>query len=460
MQPVGLQKDAMPDEPAVPTATTGLRSLGRALAHRNYRLFFVGQGISLIGTWMTRIATNWLVFRLSGPDAAFLLGLVGFAGQVPTFFLAPLAGTLVDRWDRHRTLIVTQVLAMIQSTLLAVVAFTEQSGSAAIVPVLVLSFCQGLINAFDMPTRQAFLVEMIERKEDLPNAIALNSSLVNGARLIGPSVAGALIALAGEGWCFLIDAVSYLAVIAALLAMTVALRPRTPRTTSLRRDVVEGFRYTFGFAPIRAILLLLALVSFMGMPYTQLMPIIAADVLHGDAYTFGFLTGASGVGALIGALYLASRRTVLGLGRLIVAATITFGLGLLGLAVSQALWLSLLMMLLTGFGMMVQMAASNTILQTIVDEDKRGRVMSFYSMAFLGMAPFGSLFAGSLARAIGASDTILIGGGACLVGAAIFGVHLPRLRERVRPIYVRMGILPEVASGMQTAAEWSRPPQD
>ncbi len=441
-----------------PSKPAALRSMGRALAHPNYRLFFAGQGISLVGTWMTRVATGWLVFRLGGPDSAFLLGLVGFAGQIPSFFLAPFAGVLVDRWDRHRILVITQILSLIQSALLAVVAFRGEPGMATIWPILALSVAQGVINSFDMPARQAFLVEMIERKEDLPNAIALNSSLVNGGRLVGPSIAGVLIALTGEAWCFVVDAVSYVAVVAALLAMRVPHRSREQHHGSLWRRLTEGFRYAFGFAPIRSLLLLSALVSFMGMPYSVLLPIFAADVLEGGPDALGFLTGASGVGALIGALHLASRRTVLGLGRVIVLTTILFGIGLAGFALSRSLVLSLLLLLVTGFGMMVQMAASNTILQTIVDEDKRGRVMSFFSMAFLGMMPFGSLFAGVLADRIGVTWTVLVGGVACVVGAALFALNLGRLRAQVQPIYTRLGIIPEVATGMQSATELTRPP--
>jgi MFS family permease len=432
----------------------------RALAHRNYRLFFAGQGISLVGTWMTRIATGWLVYRLSPRDPELWLGVVSFVGQVPTFFLAPVAGVLVDRWDRHRLLVLTQVLSLVQSALLTVVAFRGEAGMATVWQVIALALFQGLINSFDMPVRQAFLVEMIDRKEDLPNAIALNSSLVNGARLVGPSTAGILIALAGEGWCFLIDALSYVAVIAALLAMRVTRRAAQPHRAPVWHGLLEGVTYTFGFAPIRAILLLLALISFMGMPYTVLMPIFAADVLHGGSYALGFLSGATGVGALAGALYLASRKTVLGLGRVLVLAAVVFGLGLIGFSLSRLLWLSLLLMLLTGFGMMVQMAASNTILQTIVEEDKRGRVMSFYSMSFMGMAPFGSLFAGVLAGQIGAERTVLVGGLACIAGAGVFAFKLPQLRALVRPLYVRLGILAEVAAGMQSAAELTRPPED
>ncbi len=444
----------MSDEQAAPGS--GWRSMARALSHRNYRLFFVGQGISLIGTWMTRVATGWLVFRLSGPDSAWLLGVIGFAGQVPSFFLTPIAGVLVDRWNRHRLLVLTQILSLIQSALLALVAFAGEPGAATIWQILILSLCQGAINAFDMPARQAFFVEMIASKEDLANAIALNSSLVNGARLVGPSLAGMLIAVAGEGWCFLIDAISYVAVVLALLAMRLA-APATPRERPpVWRGMKEGFRYAFGFAPIRNLLLLLALVSFMGMPYSVLMPIFAADILRGGPFVLGFLSAASGVGALAGALYLASRNTVIGLGNIIVISTLLFGIGLVGFAYSTSLWLSLIMMTVTGFGMMVQMAASNTILQTIVDEDKRGRVMSYYGMAFLGMAPFGSLFAGALAGWIGPEKTVLVGGLACLVGAILFGTRLAYLRTLVRPIYVRMGIISEIAGGVQMATDLRR----
>ncbi len=445
------------DSPA-PVSTFG--AMTRALAHRNYRLFFVGQGISVIGTWMTRFATLWLVYWLSGhgPKSAFVLGAVGFAGQVPSFFLTPIAGVVVDRWNRQRLLVLTQVLSLIQSALLAVVAFRSEPGIATIWYVALLSFFQGVINSFDMPARQAFLVEMIERKEDLPNAIALNSSLVNGARLIGPSLAGGLIWLTAQaGWCFVIDAVSYVAVVLALLAMRVPVREPRHHAPMLH-GLVHGFRYVVGFAPIRNILLLLAVIAFMGMPYSTLLPIFTGNILQGGPEAFGFAGTATGIGALIGALYLASRRTVLGLGRMIWIAASLFGLALVGFSLSASLWLSLPLLVLAGFGMMVQMAASNTILQTIVDEDKRGRVMSYFGMAFLGISPFGSLFAGALALWIGAADTVLIGGIACLAGAMLFALQLPYLRTLVHPIYVRMGIMPEVATGIQSASDLTQPP--
>jgi MFS family permease len=427
----------------------------RALSHRNYKLFFAGQSISLIGTWMTRIATSWLVYRLTG--SALLLGVVGFAGQIPSFVLSPFAGVLVDRWNRHRLLVATQVLALVQSLVLAILTLT---GVIKIWQVIALSIFQGLINAFDMPARQAFLVEMVTRREDLANAIALNSSMVNAARLLGPSIGGVVIAAVGEGWCFMADAISYLAVIASLLVMTV-----TPRVVSLTKDAKifeqlrEGWIYATRFAPIRDVLILLALVSLVGMPYTVLMPVFANDILHGGPSTLGWLMAASGVGALAGALLLAARRSVLGLGKYIPLTAAAFGVGLIAFSFTRVTWLALLLMMLTGLGFMVQMAASNTVLQTIVDEDKRGRVMSFYTMAFMGTAPFGSLLAGSVADRIGAPHTLLFGGIGCVLGALWFATSLPALRRDVRPIYRKIGILPEVAQGIHQTSELSIPPE-
>jgi MFS family permease len=419
-------------------ARSDFRSIGRALAHRNYRLFFAGQSISLIGTWLTRVATSWLVYRLTG--SALTLGIVGFAGQFPTFVLAPVAGVWVDRWNRHRVLVVTQALAAIQSGLLAYLALR---GIITVPHVIALSVFQGVINAIDMPARQSFVIDMIgSRREDLPNAIALNSSMFNGARLVGPSVAGMLIAWVGEGWCFFIDAVSYLAVIASLLLMSVAIASRPPKETSVVREIRDGYRYVAGFTPIRSVLLLLALVSLLGFPYTVLMPVMAGRVLHGGPHTLGFLMAASGVGALSGALYLASRNTVLGLGRLIARSAAGFGFGLVLFSLSRNVWLSMALMVVCGLTMILMMAASNTVIQTLVDDDKRGRVMSFYAMAFFGTAPFGSLFAGSVATWIGVPRTILVGGAACAVAAFGFWKALPHLQRAAHPIYVRLGILP------------------
>ena len=409
----------------------------RALGARNYRLFFSGQSVSLIGTWITRIATSWLVYRLTGSE--FLLGVVSFFGQIPTLVLAPFAGVLVDRHDRHRILVATQVLSMLQSLSLAILAFT---GVITVMHVLLLQFAQGMINAFDMPARQSFVVDMIDDRAHLPNAIALNSSMVNGSRIIGPSIGGVLIAAFGEGWCFMIDAISYLAVIASLFAMRVDRQPRRRTETSALDEFRDGFRYVVGSPPIWSALLLLAVVATMGMPYTVLMPAIASRVLHGGAHTLGFLMTAAGLGALVGALYLASRSTVLGLGRVMVLATLTFGASLVAFALSRQLWLSLLVLPLVGGGMMIETASTNTVIQTIVDERLRGRVMAFYAMAFMGTAPIGSLFAGALAARIGAPWTIFVGGIACLTAALWFSRRLPALREIVRPIYITRGIIP------------------
>jgi MFS family permease len=414
----------------------GLGLIFRALSHRNYRLFFGGQSISLIGTWLQLTAISWLVFRLT--QSSFLLGVVGFAGRIPTFLLASFAGVFVDRWNRHHLLVTTQVLSMIQALILAALVLTE---TIVIWQIVALAFFLGLINAFDIPVRQSFVVDMIERREDLGNAIALNSSMVNGARLVGPSVAGMLIAALGEGLCFLLNGLSFITVIAALLAMRITPKKKDRESAPLWQGLKEGYRYAFGFAPIRSLLLLLALISFMGMPYTVLMPVFAGKILHGGPQTLGFLLGATGVGALAGAIFLASRRSVLGLGRIVIIASSLFGIGLIGFSFSRLFWLSMAMMVPTGFGMMVQMTSTNTLLQTIVDEDKRGRVMSFYTMAFMGMVPFGSLFAGSLASAIGAPGTTMIGGILCIFGSVLFAKKLPSLRKMVHPIYAEKGII-------------------
>jgi MFS family permease len=394
--------------------------IARALAHRNYRLFFSGQTVSLMGTWITRIATSWLVYRLTG--SAFLLGLIGFCGQIPTLVLTPFTGVLVDRWDRHRILVWTQALSAVQSLALAVLALT---GTITVAWIAVLQIAQGIINAFDTPARQSFVVQMVEDPADLPNAIALNSTMVNASRIVGPSVGGLIIAAVGEGWCFLIDAICYIAVIASLFAMNVTPAERRGERGSMVDEFRDGYRYVAGFAPVRTSLLLLALVSAMGMPYTVLMPVIAIQVLHGGPHTLGFLMTASGLGAVVAALYMASRRSVVGLGRVMVLATLSFGAGLVAFGFTRSLWLALLILPVIGGGMMIEMASTNTILQTITEEHLRGRVMAFYTMAFLGTAPLGSLLAGL----------------ACIAGAAWLAIRLPQLREQVRPIYIARGIL-------------------
>jgi MFS family permease len=427
----------------------------RALAYRNYRLFFGGQVVSLVGTWITTTATNWLVYRLTG--SAFLLGVVGFAGQFPAFVIGPFAGIFVDRWDRQRLLVVTQTISMVQSFALAGLVL---SGRITLEWIVVLSVVQGIVNAFDMPGRQAFLLTMIESRGDLGNAIALNSSMVNLARLVGPSIAGAVIATTSEGWCFFIDGVSYVAVIVALLRMKIARGAAAPiARRSALQQFSEGFAYAFGFRPIRSIILLLAIVSLVGVPYSVLMPVFATSVFHGGPHTLGLLMTSSGCGALLGALWLAGRRSVIGLGRIIAVASGLFGVGLIAFSFSHVLWLAMPCLVVAGFGFMVQMASSNTVIQTIVDDEKRGRVMGFYMMAFLGTAPFGSLIAGWLSSRIGAAQTLMVGGACCILAALWFASALPAIRSSVRPIYVRLGILPEMASGLASAAELSVPPE-
>jgi MFS family permease len=410
----------------------------RALRHRNYRLFFGGQGVSLVGTWMQQVALAWLVYRLT--NSALLLGLVGFAGQLPTFVLASFAGVLADRWNRLRLLIVIQTLAAIQASILALLTLT---GHIAIWHIFVLSILMGAITAFDVPTRQSLISDMLDKREDLGNAIALNSFMFNGARLIGPSIAGLLLSVTSEGVCFLLNALSFIAVIGALAAMRIPHLTRKRSREKILHGLKEGYRYVFGFAPIKYILLNLAILSLMGVPYYVLMPIFAKDILGGGPHTLGFLVAASGVGALISAAYLASRGSVLGLGKIIVAASGICGFGLIFFSLSRDLLFSLSMMLCTGFGIMSVVTSTNTILQTIVDEDKRGRVMSLYTMAFMGMTPFGSLIMGALASKIGAPNTLIIGGIVCIISSCLFLIRLPIIRKLMRPVYLEKGIIRE-----------------
>lgn len=422
----------------IPRSPNGLKFVLRSFHYRNYRLFFGGQGVSLIGTWIQNIAVSWLVYSLT--NSALLLGVVGFAGQIPTFLLTPFAGVLADRWNRRKILVITQTLAMIQAFALALLVL---SGNISIWHLIPLSAFLGLVNAFDMPTRQSFVVDIIEKKEDLGNAIALNSSMFNSTRLIGPSVAGMLIAGVGEGICFLLNGISYIAVILALLAMKIKPRKTGAKKTVVFKEFKEGLSYAFGFVPIKYILSILALISLVGMPYSILMPVFAREILKGGPHTLGFLMGASGTGALAGAYFLASRKNSHGLEKIIPLAAGAFGTGLVIFSQSRLLWLSLTLLVLTGFGMMVNMASCNTVLQTIVDDDKRGRVMSLYTTAFMGMMPFGSLLGGSLASRIGATNTVLIGGIFCIAGAFIFAGRLPAFRKAVIARQTRAGGQPD-----------------
>jgi len=433
---------------------SGLRRALRALRYRNYRLFFFGQGVSFIGTWMQGIATSWLVFRMT--DSELMLGLTAFAGQIPVFLISPIAGVLIDRFDRRRILIAVQLLSMVQALTLAVVTMT---GIVQVWQVILLGFCLGMINAFEMPARQSFVILMVEDRADLGNAIALNSGLFNGSRLIGPAIAGLLVAYAGEGVCFLVNGISYMAAMAALLMMKMpgqgAVRTRSRLLVELR----EGLAHSFGFRPIRDLILTVSLMSLVAMSFPVLLPVFATRIFGGGSHTYGFLVAASGLGALAGTIFLAMRKNVLGLGRIIIAAMLLSGCGLVALSLSRVYALSLILLVVMGFGMIVTMASCNTMVQTIVDEDKRGRVMSLYVMAFMGAAPLGSLIAGSVSTAVGPSLTALFGGILCLAGGTVFALRLPALRKIIRPIYGKMGVIPEMAAGIQSADEVEKIPE-
>ena len=425
-----------------------LKLLVRAFQYRNYRLFFAGQSISLIGTWTQQVAMSWLVYRLTG--SAFLLGVVAFCNQIPTFFLAPFSGVVADRLNRQRLLLWTQTLSMLQALTLSALVLTD---TVRPWQIIALSIFIGIVNAFDIPARQSFVVEMVDKKEDLGNAIALNSAMFNGARFIGPSVAGILISTLGEGICFLLNGISYVAVLKALAAIKVRPREGPEGKARVWQELCEGVAYAYHFKPIMAILSLLAVFSLAGSPYVVLMPVYVKDVLHGGAQTFGFLMSAAGIGALTSTVYLASRKSVLGLGMVIPIAAAGCGFGIAAFALSRNFTLSLVFLFMAGFGMMTQIASSNTIVQTIVDEDKRGRVMSLYAMSLMGMMPFGSLLAGTMAGKIGVQNTLLLGAAFCIIGALVFAGRLRHLRALVHPIYVRMGIISETAPAILTVGK-------
>jgi len=411
------------------TSQTALPATLRALRHRNFQLFFSGQLISLIGTWMQTVAQAWLVYRLTG--SSLLLGSVGFASQFPVFLVAPLGGIVADRYDKQRVVIGTQTVSMILAFILSLLTLT---GAIQVWHIFVLAASLGVVNAFDIPGRQAFLVDMVG-KDDLMNAIALNSSMFNGARIIGPAIAGILVARIGEGWCFCANAISYIAVIAGLMCMRVQHRPQRKDASPIAH-LLEGFRFVRHTRPIRAILLLLGLISLVAMPYTVLMPIFADKILHGGARGLGILMGATGVGALLGALTLAAKRGVYGLGRWVAIACGGFGVSLILFAFSQRFWLSAALLLPVGFCMMLQMSSSNTLIQSMVPDELRGRVMAVYSMMFMGMAPFGAFLGGALADKLGAPITVSMGAVACIGGAAIFWMRLPQIRVEARRLIV------------------------
>ena len=400
----------------------------RALRHRNYQLFFSGQLISLIGTWMQNVAQSWLVYRLTG--SSLLLGLVGFANQIPIFLLAPVGGAVADRWSRRRIVIGTQTGSMILALILAGITLL---GYVQVWHVVVLAALLGVVNAFDVPARQAFVVEMVGQ-EHLQNAIALNSSLFNGARIVGPAVAGVLVAAIGEGWCFFANGVSYIAVIAGLLLMRLEPRPGQPKPGSALAHMVEGFEFAWRTRPIRALLLQLGVGSLMGMPYAVLMPIFADRILHSGPRGLGFLMGASGIGALGGAIALAMRRGLHGMGRRMAYAAACFGSCLILFSFSRSFWLSVALLVPAGFAFITQMASTNTLIQSMVPDRLRGRVMAVYSMMFMGMAPLGALGAGFTASRLSAPAAVRIGGAACILSALVFGSRLSSLRAESRQL--------------------------
>jgi len=422
------------------TVLANLKQILRALRHRNYRLYLGGQAISVTGTWMQQIAMGWLVYRLT--DSAWMLGLVGFAGQIPALLLMSFAGVLADRWDCRRILLITQSLAMVQAATVAALALT---GVIQVWHIAILAAFLGSVNAFDMPTRHTFLIQMVEEKNDLPSGIALHSSMFNSARLIGPSIAGLIVAAWNEGGCFLLNAVSYLGVLAALFAIRVPGRPADETHPSVFEGLKDGVRYVLRTAPIKAVLALIAMLSFVGMPYQVLMPIFARDVLHGGAHTFGFLVASSAAGSIVGAIYLASRRNALGLERVIPVGLACFSLAVIGFASSRVLWLSMGLLVCAGCGMMVVFASSNTLIQTVVDDSRRGRVMSLYTLSFMGMGPFGVLLAGTLAQHLGAPLTVTLYGVACLGAVGLFLLRLRSLSAALHPIHVQLGLVPELA---------------
>jgi len=400
----------------------------RALRHRNYRLFFSGQLVSLVGTWMQSVAESWLVYRLTG--SAALLGIAGFAGQVPVLFFATIGGTVADRYNRHRILIVTQTISMVLPLILAALVFT---GRVQVWHVLTLAAILGVVNAFDVPARQAFVVEMVG-KDDLVNAIALNSSIVNAARSVGPAVAGVLLAAVGEGWCFLLNGVSYIAVITGLLMMQLPRRMQAEHPAKALAGVTQGFRYVRRTMAVRDLLLMVALISFAGQPFATLMPIFAEDILHGGARGLGLLMASAGVGSLAGALILASRSTIRGLGRIVAASALTFGVALSLFALSKHFWISAILLAVVGMSMITQAASTNTLIQSMVPDAMRGRVMALYVISFMGMMPLGALVEGWIAERIGAPLTVMGGGLVCIAGAIVFNVRLPKLRVMAREL--------------------------
>ncbi len=430
------------------------KSALRAFRYRNYRLFFAGQGISLIGTWMQSVATSWLVYRLT--HSSLSLGILAFSGQIPVLLISPFSGVLNDRWNRRHALIIIQIMALFQALSLALVTV---SGHAMLWNIIALTFFLGLINAFEMPTRQSLVVELVDDRNDLGNAIALNSTVFNGARLIGPAMAGVLVAQFGEAVCFFANAATYLGAIVAFGMMKNSERVNSAARKKIFTELKEGFVYAAHFGPIRDLLLLILLLSFVGMSFPVVLPVIAAKVLNGGSGVYGALVAASGFGAFAATVFLATRASVLGLGRIVVIGMFLFGFALIGFSFSRIFPLSLVLVAIAGGAMILNMAASNTIIQTIVADDKRGRVMSMYVMAFMGAAPAGSLFAGYVANAFGAPVAVFIGGVCALAGGVLFAKRLPEIRRIVQPIYREKGIFPAVNQSAESVIELENTPE-
>ncbi len=403
---------------------------------RNYRFFFTGQSISLLGSWMQTIAMSWLIYRLTG--SKFLLGFVGFTNQIPSFFLSPIIGVITDRFNRRKIMLWAQIIYMVQALLLSLLVFLNL---IEIWHIIALSILFGLVTAFDTPARHALVVDLIDNPKNLGNAIALNSAMYNGSRLIGPAIAGIVIAVVGEGICFLFNALSYVAIILALYKIHDSKYTQKKSDNSLTKEFTEGIKYTFGFKPFRILLLLLGVVSLVGAPFSTLMPAFASEILKGGSHTYGFLMSATGAGALLGAIYLASRKSVIGMGKIIMINTILFGLCMLGISVSNGLWISMIIGFVAGFSMIATIACINTLIQTLADENKRGRVMSFYAMALLGMNPIGSLLAGTIATGIGISYTLMLCGIIFILFGMWFTVVWPMSRKYLYPIYIEKGFM-------------------
>lgn len=423
----------------IPKNISAVKDIFSSLRSRNYRIYFIGQGVSLIGTWMQNIALSWLVYRLTG--SVFLLGLIGFTSQIPTFILGPFTGVLTDRYDRLKIMKLTQLFFMLQALTITLLVMTNQ---VQVWHIIVLSILFGGITAFDAPARQSLVISLIDEPENLGNAIALNSAIFNGARLIGPAIAGITIAVVGEGICFLINTISFAAVLFALMQIKIPVSVIKSGSANFRQSFTEGFQYTFQSVPIRTLIILLTIISLTGLSYVVLLPAYAKEILHGSSDTLGYLMSAMGAGALTGALYMASRKTVLGLGRIISTNTFLLGLAIVVASFSERLHFSLAVFFIGGLSMILLLASINTMLQTIAEEDKRGRVMSFYAMALMGTSPIGNLLAGTVASGIGIPHTLLIAGMITLLAGIWFGINRKLLRKYVRPIYVMKGILPGI----------------